>query len=118
MMLIERRKFMTGLVALIAAPAVVRAASLMPVRGVVMDAYGRSPMMDVLRYFRTSTRIVFGAEQASEIKLSGSVDGIHWMAVDAVVTKIGDGCSFSVQLPDYAACPRAAADLRCVAISQ
>lgn len=44
-MLIERRKFLAGLGAMFAAPAIVRAASLMPVRGLVMDAYGRSPAM-------------------------------------------------------------------------
>lgn len=51
----SRRSLITGLVSLIAAPAIVRAASLMPVKpipgawirrqGIV---YGRSPAMDVL----------------------------------------------------------------------
>lgn len=34
----SRRSFITGLVAFAAAPAIVRASSLMPVRGIVMDA--------------------------------------------------------------------------------
>lgn len=50
-----RRGFITGLATLIAAPAIVRVASLMPVRGVVMDVgpvgmlevYGRSPGMEM-----------------------------------------------------------------------
>lgn len=39
MTLLARRSFLTGLGALIAAPTVVRAASLMPVRGIVMPVY-------------------------------------------------------------------------------
>jgi hypothetical protein len=35
--MIHRRSFLTGLAATLAAPAIVRAASLMPVRGIVMD---------------------------------------------------------------------------------
>lgn len=35
--LIRRRSFLTGLAAAFAAPAIVRATSLMPVRGIVMD---------------------------------------------------------------------------------
>ncbi len=34
----SRRSFITGLAAFIAAPAVVRVTSLMPMRGIVMDA--------------------------------------------------------------------------------
>lgn len=37
-MLIQRRNFLVGLASLIAAPAIVRAASLMPVRGVIMPS--------------------------------------------------------------------------------
>lgn len=36
-MSLSRRGLLTGLGAIIAAPAIVRAASLMPVRGIVMD---------------------------------------------------------------------------------
>lgn len=36
-MIPSRRTFITGLAATLAAPAIVRAASLMPVRGIVMD---------------------------------------------------------------------------------
>ena len=35
-MISSRRSFITGLAALVAAPAIVRVASLMPVRGIVM----------------------------------------------------------------------------------
>lgn len=42
----NRRGFITGLASLVAAPAIVKAASLMPVRGIVMAAdYGYSPAM-------------------------------------------------------------------------
>ena len=51
-MIIPRRSFLIGLGSLIAAPAIVRASSLMPVGGVVMDAYGRSPAMDILAAIR------------------------------------------------------------------
>lgn len=46
-----RRGFITGLATLIAAPAIVRVGSLMPVRGVVMEwvPYGESPVMGALR---------------------------------------------------------------------
>ncbi len=47
----HRREFLRGLGAAIAAPAIVHAAGLMPVRGIVMDArlpYGRSPLMDAV----------------------------------------------------------------------
>ena len=36
-MILERRKFLTGLASLIAAPAIVRVSSLMPVRGIIQD---------------------------------------------------------------------------------
>lgn len=41
-MLLHRRTFLTGLGALIAAPAIVRVASLMPVRGIVMPTLEES----------------------------------------------------------------------------
>lgn len=52
----SRRSFITGLIAFAAAPAIVRAESLMPVKvmpfnvdtGWIPDPYGRSPMMDAL----------------------------------------------------------------------
>lgn len=70
--MIERRAFLTGLISLVAAPAIVRAGSLMPVKVIELrddpvhfiteywdgrvirytlptgDVYGRSPAMDVL----------------------------------------------------------------------
>jgi hypothetical protein len=49
----DRRSFITGVVGLIAAPAIVRASSLMPVRGIVMPVvYGRSPAMAALETIR------------------------------------------------------------------
>lgn len=44
----SRRSFITGLSALIAAPAIVRVSSLMPVRGIVMPAM---PVPEVWAYF-------------------------------------------------------------------
>lgn len=44
----DRRSFITGIASLIAVPAIVRAASLMPVRGIVQDIYGTSPAMAAL----------------------------------------------------------------------
>lgn len=60
--MIERRKFLTGLISLVAAPAIVRAGSLMPVKADPVDwryvvrrvnidiseVYGRSPAMMAL----------------------------------------------------------------------
>jgi hypothetical protein len=37
--MIARRAFLTGLVSLMAAPAVVKAASLMPIRGIIMPPH-------------------------------------------------------------------------------
>lgn len=37
-MISSRRSFLTGLASLIAAPAIVRVTSLMPVRGIIMDS--------------------------------------------------------------------------------
>lgn len=60
--MIARRSFLTGLSALIAAPAIVRAESLMKVRAPrivvprweadLIMPYGRSPMMDALSELR------------------------------------------------------------------
>lgn len=62
--MIHRRSFITGLLQLIAAPAIVRAGSLMPARGEVIaeprfygpalwdDAWGRGPLLDALPYMR------------------------------------------------------------------
>ena len=41
-MILERRKFLTGLASLIAAPAIVRVSSLMPVRGIVQPLIART----------------------------------------------------------------------------
>jgi hypothetical protein len=41
----NRRGFLTGLVSVIAAPAIVRAASIMPVRALVTDRFGHVPAL-------------------------------------------------------------------------
>ena len=60
--MLERRKFLTGLISLVAAPAIVRAGSLMPVKADpinwryvvrrvdidISEVYGRSPAMTAL----------------------------------------------------------------------
>ena len=48
---LHRRGFITGLGALIAAPAIVRVASIMPVRSmpVELEVYGASPAMTALK---------------------------------------------------------------------
>lgn len=43
--MIGRRGFITGLVALVAAPAIVRAGSLMPVKIMIEPVYGVGPVM-------------------------------------------------------------------------
>ena len=43
-MILERRKFLTGLASLIAAPAIVRVSSLMPVRGIVQPLIARTEL--------------------------------------------------------------------------
>jgi hypothetical protein len=54
----SRRGFITGLVSIMAAPAIVRAGSLMPVKAMIApvrltvdgwEIYGRSPMVEALR---------------------------------------------------------------------
>jgi hypothetical protein len=45
---LARRNFVTGLISLVAAPAIVRAGSLMPVRVMVEPVYGIGPMMPSL----------------------------------------------------------------------
>lgn len=63
-----RRRFITGLASLIAAPAIVRASSLMPVRVLPVDPgtwmtmdpwpypYGRSPGMNVMEELRAQIK--------------------------------------------------------------
>jgi hypothetical protein len=47
--LIHRRGLLIGLGALFAAPAIVRASSLMPVKAIEMPLWGESPMMEATR---------------------------------------------------------------------
>ena len=44
-MILARRKFLVGLGALIAAPAIVCAARLMPVRGIILPADKNTPLL-------------------------------------------------------------------------
>jgi hypothetical protein len=60
----NRRSFLTGALGLVAAPAVVPFASLMPVRGIVMaiQPYGMSPgtraMLDIQEWLDECRRVV------------------------------------------------------------
>lgn len=55
-MLASRRGFLFGAAAsIITAPAIVRAASLMPVKALPLEFYGRGPMMDALLDIRQVT---------------------------------------------------------------
>lgn len=83
----NRRGFITGLISLVAAPAIVRAGSLMPIKAEPLVAlrtslppatwrslnqgelYGRSPMLDALPYlrFEDSRRILTLAQYAKII---------------------------------------------------
>ena len=69
----SRRSFITGLVSFVAAPAIVKASSLMPVKSldneylwrfdvVTGEVYGRSPMMDAIEELRLIQQdlIVYG----------------------------------------------------------
>ena len=72
-MQLSRRGFIGGLGALIAAPAIVRAASLMPVRGIVMDVYGRSPAMDALSAIRDMNVLLYGDPDAHPMQFTGLI---------------------------------------------
>lgn len=47
-MTLARRSFITGLISLVAAPAIVRAGSLMPVKVMLEPVYGIGPAMHAL----------------------------------------------------------------------
>lgn len=57
---IPRRKFLTGLIGIVAAPAVVRASSLMPVKGFISDGIALTaiphpisrPIMDIKAFYK------------------------------------------------------------------
>jgi hypothetical protein len=93
--MIERRKFLTGLISLVAAPAIVRAGSLMPVkaerrllfteyycnrvirtymdveairdRNILLNVYGRSPAMDALPDLRSLSSMYFVSRAKSPL---------------------------------------------------
>jgi hypothetical protein len=57
--MLARRSFLIGLGSAFAAPAIVRAASLMPVKAIAdLDVYGRSPAMDALAEIRELDRLI------------------------------------------------------------
>lgn len=58
----NRRSFITGLVGLVAAPAIVKAELLMPLRGIVMPLYGVGPMMTAteVRWRRWQQDVFYG----------------------------------------------------------
>ena len=66
---LARRGFITGLVAFVAAPAIVRVASLMPVRVMELEVYGRSPAMDALPDFEYIIRTALPAGKWRQINL-------------------------------------------------
>lgn len=88
-MLLERRKFLTGLGALIAAPAVVRAASLMPVRGIVMPVGSIKSPVEHWRYYTAGVDFAAGGKMACV--LMASMDQVTWTVVDDAVVSKQDG---------------------------
>ena len=76
--MIGRRGFLIGIGALIAAPAIVRVTSIMPVRSIALDealeVYGWSPAMEAiasLRYIAVLTGDMLRAPEFKFVKLLG-----------------------------------------------
>lgn len=78
--MIHRRGFITGLISLVAAPAIVRAGSLMPVKMMIepiWPPYGRSPAIEFFGAFeelqakRERFLIEYGAFGAAIIEIPG-----------------------------------------------
>jgi hypothetical protein len=67
---IARRSFLTGLAALMAAPAIVKASALMPLRGDLIASTGWSP-----NYFGLSVRNEAGWRMVSRINIDGLASG-------------------------------------------
>lgn len=77
--MIERRSFLSGLASVIAAPAVVPFASLMQVRGIVMDA-GLVPRTYEWELRRYGPRYL-----STNLNLDGWTDGyVRWCSVPGV----------------------------------
>ncbi len=85
-MIIERRKFLTGLGALIAAPAIVKASSLMQVRGVIQEAY--APVM--------SGTEILARYRWREERYFAMFDGTVWMFDNKEVWRANAGEEFSM----------------------
>ena len=67
--MIHRRSFITGLVSLVAAPAIVRVGSHMPVR-VMVEPYGVGPMMSILddlKWVRGEIDIITGISDLPQV---------------------------------------------------
>jgi hypothetical protein len=60
--MIGRRGFITGLISLVAAPAIVRAGSLMPVKAIV-EPYGVGPMMHGMITLEEYARVMFADQR-------------------------------------------------------
>lgn len=82
MMMIARRKFLTGVIALVCAPAVVRAASLMPVHAIsnqvycsAVDAKGYT-ILDLYKYL--CTEWVEGGARKATVRF-----GSHYVVIQS-----------------------------------
>ena len=71
--MIGRRGFLTGLISLVAAPAIVRAGSLMPVKVIDLQPYGRSPLIEGLQMMKDLEEIHKRIERAFLIPVSSSI---------------------------------------------
>lgn len=82
--MIGRRRFITGLVSLVAAPAIVRAGSLMPVRVVIEPLWSDSEMLLAKEMM----------ERLCDLQMRRSVWAHHWQ--DAAMFYV-DGSSLEVK---------------------
>lgn len=70
---LSRRSIITGLVALVAAPAIVRAGSLMPVK-VMIEPYGTGPMVLItVPYLDRLFRMLAENPHLTATKMTGSM---------------------------------------------
>lgn len=75
-MTLHRRSFITGLVSLVAAPAIVRAGSLMPVK-VMIEPYGIGPMMTAVRDFSGFPPMTYN--RFGQVTITSWLDAMAWM---------------------------------------
>lgn len=105
MLAVNRRSFLTGLGSLIAAPAIVRASSLMPVRGIVMPTQslplvlGDSIFWYVSEIHDANSFSIAGVSSAEERVLTQRVPGA------TLGLALGDWISFPYGAPWATAAP-------------